>query len=73
MLSSLNSMQREKDRLIDISADGMIDNDELPDFIRIQRELEKMSVAVETLQLWVEQMMADGKIDMKRYSDLTNK
>ena len=26
MLSSLNSMQREKDRLIDISADGMIDN-----------------------------------------------
>lgn len=33
MLSSLNSMQREKDRLIDISADGMIDNDELPDFI----------------------------------------
>ena len=29
MLSSLNSMQREKDRLIDISADGMIDNDEL--------------------------------------------
>ena len=73
MLSSLNSMQREKDRLIDISADGMIDNDELPDFIRIQRELEKMSVAVETLQLWVEQMMADGKIDMKRYSDLTKK
>ena len=65
MLSSLNSMQREKDRLID--------NDELPDFIRIQRELEKMSVAVETLQLWVEQMMADGKIDMKRYSDLTKK
>lgn len=40
-------MQREKDRLIDISADGMIDNDELPDFIRIQRELEKMSVTVE--------------------------
>jgi hypothetical protein len=32
-----------------------------------------MSVAVETLQLWVEQMMADGKIDMKRYSDLTKK
>ncbi len=73
MLSSLNSMQREKDRLIDISADGMIDNDEFPDFIRIQRELEKMSVAVETLQLWAEQMMADGKIDLKRYSELANK
>ena len=73
MLSSLNSVQRERDCLIDISADGMIDNEELPDFIRIQKELEKISVAVETLQLWAEQMLADGKIDMKYYRELMNK
>lgn len=73
MLSSLNSVQRERDCLIDISADGMIDNEELPDFIRIQKELEKISVAVEMLQLWAEQMLADGKIDMKHYRELMNK
>ena len=71
MLASLNSMQRQTERLIDISADGVIDNDELKDFIRIQKELEKISITVETLQLWAEQMLATGKIDMEQYKALT--
>ncbi len=71
MLASLNSMQRQTERLIDISADGIIDNEELKDFIRIQRELEKISITVETLQLWAEQMLATGKIDMEQYNALT--
>lgn len=71
MLASLNSMQRQTERLIDISADGIIDNDELKDFIRIQKELEKISITVETLQLWAEQMLATGKIDMEQYRALT--
>lgn len=71
MLASLNSMQRQTERLIDISADGIIDNDELKDFIRIQKELEKISITVETLQLWAEQMLATGKIDMEQYKALT--
>ena len=71
MLASLNSMQRQTERLIDISADGVIDNDELKDFIRIQKELEKISITVETLQLWAEQMLATGKIDMEQYRALT--
>lgn len=73
MLASLNSMQRQTERLIDISADGIIDNEELKDFIRIQRELEKISITVETLQLWAEQMLATGKIDMGHYRALTQK
>ncbi|MBR4057651.1 MAG: XRE family transcriptional regulator [Oscillospiraceae bacterium] len=71
MLASLNSMQRQTERLIDISADGIIDNEELKDFICIQRELEKISITVETLQLWAEQMLATGKIDMEQYNTLT--
>ena len=71
MLASLNSIQRQTERLIDISADGIIDNDELKDFIRIQKELEKISITVETLQLWAEQMLATGKIDMEQYRALT--
>ena len=71
MLASLNSMQRQTERLIDISADGIIDNEELKDFIRIQKELERISITVETLQLWAEQMLATGKIDMEQYKALT--
>lgn len=71
MLASLNSMQKRQERLIEITADGVIANDELEDFIHIQEELERISVTVETLQLWTERMIATGKIDLKKYESLT--
>ena len=63
-----NTLARERDCLIDISADGSIDPDELADFLRIQRELEQISRTVEALQLWAEKMMADGRIDRAAYT-----
>ena len=73
MLASLNSMQRQTTRLIDIAADGVIDNDELKDFINIQKELERISITVETLQLWSEQMLMTGKINIEQYNALKSK
>ena len=67
MLASLNSMNRRKDRLIEITADGVISDDELEDFIRIREELERISIAVETLQLWSERMLATGAINPEQY------
>ena len=67
MLASLNSMQKEKDRLIEITVDGKISGDELADFVAIQEQLEKISIAVETLQLWSERMLATGAIDPEQY------
>lgn len=67
MLVSLNSMQKEKERLIEITVDGKISGDELADFIFIQEKLERISVAVETLQLWAERMLATGAIDPEQY------
>ena len=72
MLSSLNSMNKQKDRLIDIAADGKIDNDEIKDFIYIQDELERISITVEALQLWAEKMMDDGLIDIELYNNYKN-
>lgn len=66
-LASLNAMQKKKDRLIEITVDEKITDDELADFVFIQEELEKISVAVETLQLWCERMMDTGAIDPERY------
>ncbi len=70
MLASLNSMQKRKERLIEITVDGHISEDELRDFIFIQDELERISVAVETLQLWSERMLATGAIDPEQYRTL---
>ena len=67
MLASLNQVNKKKDRLIEITADGRIDRDEIDDFIYIQDELERISVTVETLQLWVEKMLAHGVIDAEAY------
>lgn len=67
MLASLNPMNKRKDRLIEITADGVISEEELADFIRIQQELERISITVETLQLWSERMLATGAIDAERY------
>ena len=67
MLASLNSMSKQKERLIEITVDGKITGDELEDFIYIQEELERISIAVETLQLWSERMLATGVIDAGQY------
>ena len=67
MLASLNSVNKRKDRLIEITADGKIDKDEMDDFIFIQEELERISITVETLQLWSEKMLANGVIDAEAY------
>jgi len=68
MLASLNSMQKKKERLIEITADGIVDENEVNDFIEIQEELEKISITVETLQLWSERMLVNGMIDMEAYN-----
>ena len=66
-VASLNAMQRQKERLIEITMDGKISGDELADFVPIQEELEKISIAVETLQLWCERMLDNGVIDRTQY------
>ncbi|MBR5519616.1 MAG: XRE family transcriptional regulator [Clostridia bacterium] len=66
-VASLNAMQKRKERLIEITVDGCISGDELADFVYIQEELEKISVAVESLQLWCERMMDTGAINKAQY------
>lgn len=73
MLASLNSMHKKQERLIEITADGKIEGDEIKDFIHIQEELEKISITVETLQLWSEQMLANDVIDIDAYNAYKNK
>lgn len=72
MVASLNSMKKNQERLIEISANGTIENNELKDFISIQKELEKISVSVEALQLWTEQMLANGSINQEQYNSIKN-
>ncbi len=70
MLAALNSLDSQKNRLIDITADGVISDDELPDFVNIQKQLAQIDLTVESLKLWVASTIADGKIDKEKLNSL---
>ncbi|MBQ8804542.1 MAG: helix-turn-helix transcriptional regulator [Tyzzerella sp.] len=63
MLSTLNKLTREKERLIEITVDGELTQDEIPDFLKIKENLEKMALAIDSLNLWIDQTIVSGKID----------
>lgn len=63
MLATLNKLTKEKDRLIEITVDGELSTDEIPDFLKIKDELEKMALAIDSLNLWIDQTILSGKID----------
>lgn len=73
MMVSLNHLQGRQTRLMEISIDNTVDDDQLADFVEIQEELEKISVLVETLQFWSEDMLANGRINKEAYETLKNK
>ena len=63
MLASLNSLEKEKNRLIEITVDGVISPDERKDFEKIQEQLGQISLAIDSLQLWVDKAIIDGKLE----------
>ena len=66
MLATLNILENDKNRFIEITADGAIDDSEIEDFVSIQAKLNRISMVANTLQLWVEQTSADGIIDKEK-------
>lgn len=54
MIASLNAMEKKQERLIEITSDGVIDDNEIKDFIAIQTELQGISEMVEALRFWSE-------------------
>ncbi|MBO4617113.1 MAG: XRE family transcriptional regulator, partial [Lachnospiraceae bacterium] len=54
---------KAKSRFIEITVDGTITEDELKDFLKIQEEMGKISATVASLKLWIDDTVANGKID----------
>ena len=62
VLAALNTLEKEKNRFIEITMDGIISSDELTDFRRINEQLSQISTTVSALQLWIQQATIDHKI-----------
>ena len=63
MLATLNKLTHQKERFIEITVDGELTEDELPDFMKIKEELGKMALVIDSLNLWLDQTIMSGKID----------
>jgi transcriptional regulator with XRE-family HTH domain len=63
MLATLNTLNVEKNRLIEITVDGKITEEELDDFERIRTQLAGMASAISSLSLWVDKALESGKIE----------
>ena len=70
MLATLNKLNSQKNRLIEITSDGKFDDDdELRDFIGIQKQLEKISGTIDSLKLWVDSTVASGEVDIEKFNE----
>ena len=61
VLSTLNSLEDKKNRLIEIAEDGEISTDEIEDFKLIQDQLEKISLTADALKIWMEKEIISGR------------
>lgn len=66
LLSTASSFITEKDRLIEIAADGRLTAPELDDMRSIYAKLEQLSGAIENLKLWIEQQSANGQLELSK-------
>ncbi len=63
MLATLNNLEKNKDRLIEITSDGVIHDDEIEDFMAISRQLEHIATSADSLRFWLDKTIASGEIN----------
>lgn len=58
-IASLNEINPLTSRLIQIARDGKITDDEIKDFAYISQKLDEVSLAIDSLNLWVDKTASD--------------
>ncbi len=70
MLNTLEDLDEQKRRLVQITVDETISDDEMQDFAKIKKMIEQISMEAQALQVWVEQQDNEGKINKKKLDQL---
>lgn len=63
-IASLNEINPLTSRLIQIARDGRITDDELPDFVHISSKLNEISLAIDSLNLWVDKTASEHHLNV---------
>lgn len=65
-IATMNALEKAKDRFIEITADGQISDDEIPDFVEIENGIKGIGLAADCLALWMDNTISSGKIDKEK-------
>lgn len=72
-VATLNDIQPLVNRLIQITMDGQISDDEIHDFAIISTKLDEISTASDVLRLWIEKTIQANKLNGSLYYEEVNK
>ena len=64
-IASLNEINPLTIRLIQIARDGKITDDEIKDFAYISQQLDEVSLAIDSLNLWVDKTASENNINIE--------
>ena len=70
MLDTLNNLEKDRNRLIEITSDGVIHDDQIEDFVHIRAQLERMRSVVDSLRLWFDNAVANGSVNKEILQDV---
>ena len=62
-IASLNDISPLTSKLIQIARDRRITDDEIPEFAQISNKLDEISLAVDTLNLWIEKTASENNLN----------
>ena len=64
-IASLNEINPLTGRLIQIARDGKISDDEMKDFAYISKKLDEISLAIDSLNLWVDKTAGEQGLNLE--------
>ena len=64
-IASLNDIDSLTQKMIQIARDGKITDDEISDFALISSKLDAVSLAIDSLNLWIDKTAADNQLNLE--------
>ena len=64
-IGSLNEINPLTNRLIQIARDSKISDDEIKDFAYISKKLDEVSLAIDSLNLWVDKTASENNLNIE--------
>lgn len=65
LVNAVSKLHRHKDEILQIAEDGTVSQDEYPDFATLKETINKLIVSAQTLDLWLEKEIAEGRVELR--------